>query len=476
MDDLKKELTTNEAAILKKTFEKIGNDIKNDFDRRIYDYSNSLLFKYYSSLYYFLPKSCLLEVKDKSHNGYYIRPMEYFFIEDKRTNKTLIYTTRSENIIVPIQEITTIKQSETSINISLTFENNFEYDHLTIWLDPRLCEEDPFFATYIFNQVIQNDGSAKVEFSNHTYATKDIHIEPIDLQLKPTEKLVLNLHSPSLSYGFNIKIKDLFKYKHNNLEKIDFFLNVKTEPLDEDKLSDLFKVNLVPIFNSFDDYSTATFTMMNLSDSKLKHHQRDDAQAIEVLSVYENNRLCTFNNFLFSGQNEYYFNRNSQSLSYNVVFPKLDNKILETKIHTYTSWTQITEISDLIEINSNVITSINCNISAIVINKAIDNYNIHTNAMFNIVDMIISKNIYSKTTFVAIAKLLKVNNNHISLLSELLENVEIDSITNELVLTTTDKYNRKYKHFLAFFVNIMCKFINQNTFSFIKKTVLRNSI
>lgn len=150
MSEIKNNLSTNDAAILKKTFDKLSIDIKVDFDKRISDYSNSLLFKYYSSLYYFLPKSCLLEIKDKGHNGYYIRPQEYFFIEDKRTNRSLTYTTRSESLILPLKNITTIKQSDTLINVSLEFENNFEYDYITIWLDPRLCEEDPIFCNVLF--------------------------------------------------------------------------------------------------------------------------------------------------------------------------------------------------------------------------------------------------------------------------------------------------------------------------------------
>lgn len=475
MNNKENELSSNDATILKRIFQKIGDDIKDEFDKKIVQYSNSLLFKYYSNLYYFLPKSCLLEIKDKDHNGYYIRPQEYFFIEDKRTNKTLTYTTKSESIIVPIKEIKTVKNSDTSINISLNFENNFEYDYLTIWLNPKLCDEDPFFAAYIFKQIIESPNSARVKFSNYTYTTKDIEVEPVNLQLKPTENLVLNLHSPSLLYGVNIKIKDLFKYRSSNLEKLDFFFEIKTDNYDEESLSSLFRVNLVPIFNSFNDYSHATFAMLNLSNSKLKHYEKDDAQAVEIISIYENNKPCQFNGFFFKGQNEYYFNRNSQSLNYNVVFPKLNNKVSETKIHTYSTWTQVTDISDLIEINSNVITSISCNISPTIINKSINNYNRNTDAMlFNIVDMIISKNIYSKTTFLAIIKLLKVDNDDISLLSSLLKNIELNEFTNELIVTTSDKYNKKHKYFLEFFLEIICKFINQNTFSFIRKIILNS--
>ena len=473
MDGLNKELNTNEAVILKRTFEQIGNNIINDLDKRINDYSNSLLFKYYSSLYYFLPKSCLLEVKDKGHNGYYIYPNEHFFIEDKRTNKVLTYSTKSENIVLPIQEIKTIKQNETSLNLSISFYNHFEYDNLTIWLDPELCIQNPFLATYIFNQIISNSGTAKIEFSSHSYATRDIEIKPINIQLRPTEMLILNLHLPSLMYGFNIKIKDLFKYKNDDFKKIDLFLKVIIDNYPEEKINSLFKANLIPVFNSFNDYSNSTTALINFSNIKLTHYKKDDAQAIEVLSVYENNKQCDFDNFLFSGLNEYYFNRNTQSLNYNVAFPQLTNKIVETKVHTYATWTQITEISDIIEISSNAITSINSNISPVIINNAIHNYN--HNSMFNIVDMLISKNIYSKTTFLAIAKLLKVDTNNISFLSELLQNVEVNLITNELILTTTGKYNKKHKHFLYFFVNIICKFISQNTFCFIKKIVLNDS-
>lgn len=87
--------------------------------------------------------------------------------------------------------------------------------------------------------------------------------------------------------------------------------------------------------------------------------------------------------------------------------------------------------------------------------------------MFNIVDMIISNNIYSKTTFLAIAKLLKVDtNNNISFLSKLLQNVEVNLITNELILTTTNKYNKKHKHFIYFFVNIYMQIYKSKHFLF----------
>ncbi|MDE4988429.1 type VI secretion system baseplate subunit TssF/IglH, partial [Francisella tularensis] len=82
-----------------------------------------------------------------------------------------------------------------------------------------------------------------------------------------------------------------------DLNKIDLFLEVKTENFNDEKLVSLFRVNLRPVFNSFDDYSSTSFASMNLSEIKLKHHQKDDAQAIDVLSVYENNKQCDFNSF-----------------------------------------------------------------------------------------------------------------------------------------------------------------------------------
>ncbi|MFV9996102.1 MAG: type VI secretion system baseplate subunit TssF/IglH [Francisella endosymbiont of Hyalomma asiaticum] len=306
----------------------------NDLDKRINDYSNSLLFKYYNSLYYFLPKSCLLKVKDKGHNGYYIYLNEHFLIEDKRTNKVLTYSTKSENIVLPIQEIKTIKQNETSLNLSISFYNHFEYDNLTIWLDPELCIQNPFPATYI-NQIISNSGTIKIEFSSHIYATKNIEIKPINIQLRPTEMLIFNLHLLSLMYGFNIKIKDLFKYKNDDFKKIDLFIKVMIDNYPKEKVNYLFKANLIPVFNSFNDYSNSTTALIKFSNIKLTHYQKDDAQAIEVLSVYENNKQFAFDIFLFSGLNEYYFNRNTQSLNYNVAFPQLNNKIVETKVHTY---------------------------------------------------------------------------------------------------------------------------------------------
>ena len=136
----------------------------------------------------------------------------------------------------------------------------------------------------------------------------------------------------------------------------------------EEKVNSLLKANLIQVFNSFNDYSNSTTALINFSNIKFTHYQKDDAQAIEVLSVYENNKQCAFDDFLFSGLNdEYYFNCNIQSLNYNVAFPQLNNKIVETKVHIYATWTQITEIYDIIKISSNLITSINFNISPVII-------------------------------------------------------------------------------------------------------------
>lgn len=99
------------------------------------------------------------------------------------------------------------------------------------------------------------------------------------------------------------------------------------------------------------------------------------------------------------GQNEYYFNRSTQSLNYSTVLPQLSNKIIGTKVHTYTTWTQVTEISELIEINSNAIASISCNISPLIINKTLNNYNSNAKEMFNIIDMINSKTSIQKQHF-----------------------------------------------------------------------------
>ncbi|APC97032.1 type VI secretion system baseplate subunit TssF/IglH [Francisella frigiditurris] len=472
-----KDLTTTEAIILKKAFDRIGEEIKEDFDNRISDYSNSLLFKYYSSFYYFLPKLYLLEIKDKGHNGYYISPQEYFFIEDKRNAKTLTYTTKSETVIAPISKIKTIKNNDI-INVSLTFENHFEYDYLTLWLDPNLCDENPFFAVYLFNQILQsnkNDAFARIQFTNDTYTTKDITIEAVNLELKPTENIILNLHAPSCIYGFNVKIKDLFKYKSNTVEKIDLSFKILTDNYNQEKISSLFKVNLIPIFNSFYDYSHATFAAMNLSESKLRHPEIDDAYATDVISIYENNKPCDFNGYYFGGQNEYYFNCNKQALNYNIVFPQLDRNLYETKIHTYSAWSQLTKVSDLIEINSNAITSINCKISPLIIRNEIQNYNQNAYSIYNMIDMLVSGNIYTKTTFVAIARLLKTHDHYISLLVDLLQDLHLDTLTNELILTPSKRYNDEHKYFLQYFTEIICKFINQNTFSFVRKVILNTA-
>ncbi|MDE4953237.1 hypothetical protein NAI68_11135, partial [Francisella tularensis subsp. holarctica] len=82
-----------------------------------------------------------------------------------------------------------------------------------------------------------------------------------------------------------------------------------------------------------------------------------------------------------------------------------------------TTWTKISVMSDLIEIISFAIASISCNFSTIVINKALNNYNRNDKEMFNIIDMIISKKMYSKTKILDIEKLLKINTNDLTLLS-----------------------------------------------------------
>ena len=73
--------SSNEVDILKNHFEKIGKNINTNINRRIVNYNNSILYKYYANVFYFVPKHGLIKIDGGNHRGYLITPDHPFLIK-----------------------------------------------------------------------------------------------------------------------------------------------------------------------------------------------------------------------------------------------------------------------------------------------------------------------------------------------------------------------------------------------------------
>ncbi|AIT09611.1 hypothetical protein LO80_06300 [Candidatus Francisella endociliophora] len=469
------DLNLSEISILTDTFKSIGDSIRIELDQRIKDYSSSLLYKYYNNLFYFLPKSYLIEIKDNNHVGYQITPDQQFFIEDKKNNNSLVFTPRLETTIAPVKDIQTKQVNESTVSLTLDFEHSFEYDYFTVWINPQFSKFHKYEADFILNELLNNKPSdifAKVMFKGGNLAIKKIQLSSLKYQLKPIEQTIAKIHASPITFGFNVKIENLFSYRSDEVEQIELILKLDMQAYHEEYIGSLFKINLLPIFNSYDDYSYSVYTNNLLSQIKLRHDQDKHAIPISVLSIYENNRKVEFNNFFFKGQNEYYLNLSTQSLDYNVVLPNLGSKVIDTKIHTYTCWTQNIDVSEFIEISSSVVSSFKCKLTPISFYNEKQNFKQSSTDIFDLIDKLVSNSIFSKATFESILKVLQADSNDIQLLLELISDIEVDILTNKLVIITSQKYSKKHYFFIEFMVKVICRFINKNSFNFIKELVI----
>lgn len=471
-DDKNQDITSSETAMLTETFSNIAQNIKTELDDRINNYSNSLLYKYYNNLFYFIPKHCLLQIEDSNYSSYRIVPDEQFFIYDKKSERSLTYTPRMETNILPAEKVQCYKVNDNNLAVKIRLKNSFEHDSFNLWINPNLSNRENYSIDGFLEEILNSkitDIFAKVIYSDGSEAIKKIFLSKLRYQLKPIENIAIEIHSRSICHGFNIKIENLFSYKSDEVKLITLYFKVNVSAYGLHEIDDLFKINLVPVFNLFDDYSYSFYVNKLLSQAVIKHDQDVSAIPVSINSVYENNKIAEFNNFYFEGANEYYFNVSKHNLDYNVVFPDLANRNNNTKIHVYATWTQNLDLSNLIEVNSSLIASTQCKIKPISILPSKSNFNQSSATIFNLVDKLVSNNIYMKSTFLSILSLLDLPKEKIDLFAELIQDIDVDVITNHLMIITSNKYSKESKFFLRSILRMVCQFININSFTYIKE-------
>lgn len=473
-DNLKQDITFSEAAVLAETFGDVAKNIKSELDDRIISYSRSLLHKYYNNLFYYIPKHCMLGIEGGNTKGYKIAPDEQFYIYDKKNQNSLLYTPRIETNILPAEKAKTIRVNDNTIAVEIEFNKSFDYNRFTLWLEPHLVDKKSYSMDLFLNDILNlkaTDMFAKVEYVNGAKAIKNITLSKLKLQLKPIEVLAASIHSKSLTRGFDVEIENLFSYKSDEVKKIVLYFKVDTNSYRLYEFEDLFKINILPVFNLFDDYSYSFYTNRLLSQVKLSHNQDKNAIPTSIISIYENNKLIDFDNFYFSGINEYYFNVSKQKLDYNMVFPNLVNKSDNTKVHLYATWTQDIEISNFIEVSS-AITPMQTKINPLSIYEGATNFELSSATIFNLVDKLVSNNIYEKATFISILSLLGLSKDKMELFQEIVYAIKPGVTKYELVVSVTKKYSKEDNYFLRAMLRVICQFININTFVHIKDFII----
>lgn len=473
MEKSDQDLSLDEKSALIDIFNKIGDNIRVDLNERIKNLNNSILYKYYTNFFYFIPKHCFLEIAEGDHSGYHITPDQPFFVEDKKQKNTLKFTTKLETIIAPISNIRT-EQKNGFLVITMNFNNDLEYDHFTLWIDPNFVKQNKFLSYFILKKILNckpSDVSAEVIFKDNSNAIKPVKLSKLNYQFKPLEIDVISILSPHATCGFNINIDKLLK-NNNEIKEMTLFLKINIGSHLNLDTTDLFRSNLIPIFNSYYDYSYSVNADMQLSDVRLRHDQNNNAVPISILSIYEDNKKIEFDEFFFKGQNEYYFNLFTQKLNYNTVLPKLASYSQDIRLYTYACWTDNVDLSDFIIVNSNDLSSIKSKITPIDIAKERSNYRLSLNKVFSLIEKLTSGNIFVESTIEDILHLLQVNENDITLLLELIENIKFDKLDNRLEIFTTVKYSKDHYFFLDYMMEIICAFINRNSSEFIKEFFL----
>lgn len=470
MDKKYQDTGLDESIEIQKAFKVIGENIMGELENKIKNFNNSFLYRNYSNFFYFIPKHNLLEINGGSHNGYHIAPDQPFFVEDKKKGVSLKYTTRLETNLASVRSIKT-KLNNNYFIVDIDFDCSFEYEKFTLWLSPEFVMTDKFLAHSILRKILASNSSevfAEVFYKDNLKSTKRVHLSTLNYQLKPIETDALSYHSPQMTCGFNVYVEDLFNYEYNEIRKISLFIKNNSKSFVEEKVENLFKINMIPIFNSYDGYSRASYVNKQMSEEILVNDKNHYAKPLSILAVYENNKKINFDNFIFKGDNEYYFNIKKQILSYNVQLPSLETHIKDVRVYTYGAWTDNLDLSNSIIISSNELSSLSCNILPKHIGNEHTNYKTPSTKIFSLVEKLGVKEVFNKSIIIDLLTLLRVNDSDIELLLTAINEINFERVTEIIYIYIKPKFLKQYSELLEFMIAVLCKFINRNTFINIK--------
>lgn len=482
MDKTDQDISITEVDSLVRRFDKVGDEILLEFEERMRKLNDSILYKYHANFFYFLPKHYLLQIDAINKTSFKILPDQTFYINDKNKNDSFIFTPRIESILFPVDSIST-KIVDEYISININFKGDFEYDEITIWLDPIFVRENKYFSLFFIKHILNSKSSkhfAEIYFENNEKIITPLELSRLNFQISPLALDVLSTNFPESVSVFNIKINDLFKYKKINISKINIYLKLDMHNYASHNIisyissyiSTLFKINMIPIFNSYEDYSYNINTDMQLSEIELRNPKNKHSRPISVLSVYENKKELKLSDFTFNGINKYYFNLFSQKLDYSVMLPDVSSYFTKTRLHAYVCWTDNIDLSDHILITSNELPESLYKFQFNSIKDEKTNYRNQLSSTFSLIAKLNSNNIFNRSTFKDILYILQVNRNEVELFLELVGNIEFNFLTNKLKVKVTEKYSKDNYCLVDFIVYIICNFINRNSSEFIKEYML----
>lgn len=474
MDKNNQDINLHEIPILEKTFNEIGENIKHELSERAINYNESILFRNYSNLFFFIPKHCFLEVKGVNDYGYHITPDQPFFVKDNKNGNSLKYTTKLQTNIVPIEEMIVTYKNKSFI-IDMKFDEYLEYEAITLWISPEFVKKNKLLACSIVRKILTEisfKAFAEVSYEDGSKAKKPIKITNLDYQLKTMEINALSYHSPQMTCGFNLHLDNFFDYNYGKIKKATFYLTDISVDLMEDDVADLFSINMLPIFNWYDGYSYTANVGLQQSRISLKNEKNKYATPLQVLSVYENNEKIKLDGYTFKGQNEYFFNIKQHVLDYYIQLPDLFIDLKNIKIYTYASWTDNFDISNNITVDSNDLSSVGYKLIPINVESKKSNYNFSTKTIFSLIENLNSSKIFTKSTVEYILMLLQINDSEIKLLQSLIKKIEYNNFEKRIYLSIDHNYYEQYSTFIETIMEIVCNFLRENTYVYIIDFIL----
>lgn len=142
------------------------------------------------------------------------------------------------------------------------------------------------------------------------------------------------------------------------------------------------------------------------------------------------------------------------------------------RLYAYACWTDDVNLSDSISIHCNDTSSLKYKFQNIESKTEITNYQERLPRVFSLINKIISEKKFDNSTIEDILTILQVNESDIERLFKLVNNMDFDNITNQLIVNMTNTYAKSDYFFVNFIVDTVRNFINYNSPEYIKIVTL----
>ncbi|WP_119343072.1 type VI secretion system baseplate subunit TssF/IglH [Facilibium subflavum] len=355
------DLSDGHYQLLTNTFMQLSKNIQEDIRHYLREEQDYRLSRYNQNLLMPLPKHMLvntfLSMKNMSLD---LEAQQSFDVYDISAKRHFIYTTQSQ-VIINNFKVTTDDTAQSEIfYVTLQPKTPAKLDRCAfeLWINPALWSKLEYRLAQLKSALFHNEKIwVELYYDDGSTHHCQAHLEDIRYTLPMNDVVRLMLTSPEFFLGFKVVLDQMPIFSDAKLIKAVCLFDVSALKRGEIRefsafKDNLFKNNIIPLFNLYEGYSSAQKLDDTYDKIPLIHAEDPSARAFYVHQVWENNQLYKeYYHHIFS---EYVFHKHVGKLGF---YPKnIKESVTQSKkVFVKAMWSQNVTHGHLLKLSSNAI-------------------------------------------------------------------------------------------------------------------------